>query len=355
MFSFIKKGVAGTKLGQPPGTLTSFSKSPSKEAKFEKITYNQENFERKVCSRTTDIMSVKDRSDITWLNFYDNSNIEILKDVAEKFELNHLSLEDILNPDHRPKIEYLDDKILLIIKMISINDQGKLEAEQVSFVAGTNYVLSFQEKPGDLFDPIRNRLQKSVGRIRNMKSDYLLFSLLDIIIDNYFVVLESFAQKLEDLELTLIKDSKEFQLVNLHEIKMQLFYLRKISWPLREITSSLQRTESKVLNSKTRMYFGDIFDHAIRTIDTTETLREVATGISELYTTNVSLKMNEIMQTLTIISTIFIPTTFIAGIYGMNFEFMPELKWQWGYFGALGLMLLIALAMLALFRKKGWL
>ncbi|MGM0599745.1 MAG: magnesium/cobalt transporter CorA [Candidatus Rifleibacteriota bacterium] len=354
MFRFMKKGVAQTKLGQPPGTLTSFSEKSLKETNFEKVVYNHQNFERELCTGTDEIPATKEKN-ITWLNFYENSNIELLKSVAEKFELNHLSLEDILNPDHRPKIEYLEDKILLIIKMISINDEGKLIVEQVSFVAGHNYVLCFQEKPGDLFDPIRNRLQNSIGRIRTMESDYLLFALLDIIIDNYFVVLENFAQKLEDLELTLIQDPNNFQLVKLHEIKMQLFFLRKISWPLREITSSLQKTESRLLSSKTRMYFGDIFDHAIRTIDTTETLREVAMGISDLYTTNVSLKMNEIMQTLTIISTIFIPTTFIAGIYGMNFEFMPELKWQWGYFGALGLMLFVALSMLTFFRKKGWL
>jgi magnesium transporter len=263
-------------------------------------------------------------------------------------------MEDILNPDHRPKMEVFEDKIMLILKMISIDEKGRLQNEQVSIVFGKNYVLTFQERPGDLFDPVRARLEKSVGRMRSMKADYLAFALTDVIVDNYFVVLEAVAEMLEELEMTLINDPESFRVIDIHDLKMQLFYLRKIAWPLRELAQGLLKTESELVRKPSRIYFGDLYDHTVRILETTETLREVSIGVSELYRSNISLKMNEIMQTLTIISTIFIPMTFIAGVYGMNFENMPELKWQYGYFGVMGIMLLVALAMLMFFRRKRW-
>jgi magnesium transporter len=354
MISFIKKGIAGSKLGKPPGTILSFSGSPEKEVEFEHIRYNSVDFRQKMLKGSENVPAPDDSDDITWLCFFGQSDLELMNRAAELYDIPHLLLEDILNPDHRPKIEIFDNQILIIVKMISINDEGSLVAEQVSFVVGKNYVLAFQEFPGDLFDPVRERLKKSLGRIRSMTADYLAFALLDLIVDNYFVVLEAVAEVLEGLEMTLIKEPSEFDVVDIHDLKMQLFYLRKIAWPLREVANGLQKAEIEIIRPHTKMYFTDVYDHSIRVLETTETLREVAIGVSELYMSNISLKMNEIMQTLTIISTIFIPTTFVAGIYGMNFEFMPELKWQWGYFGALGFMLMIGLVMLAFFRRKRW-
>lgn len=355
MLPFVKKGMAGSKLGKPPGTIVSFSDKIKGEVEFEHIKYNLTDYSQQRLRGAKNLPSVDLSDDVTWLCFFGHSDIDLITRAAEQYGIHHLAVEDILNPEHRPKFEVFGDQILVILKMISVNDEGKLIAEQISIVFGKNFVLAFQEQPGDLFDPVRERLREHVGRIRTMKSDYLAFSLIDIIVDNYFVVLEHVAGVLEELEMVLIKRPDDFESVDIHDLKMQLFYLRKIFWPVREVANALQKNESELIRAQTRMYFQDLYDHSIRVLETTETLREVSIGISELYMSSISLKMNEIMQTLTIISIIFIPMTFVAGVYGMNFEYMPELKWYWGYFGALGVMAAIAFGMILFFRRKRWL
>jgi magnesium transporter len=355
MLPFIKRGVAGSKLGQPPGTIVNFSEHSAQTVEFEQIRYNKTEFSQTKFSQATDVPPPDDSENITWLCFFGNSDLDLLKKTAELYEISQLALEDILNPDQRPKIDFYDNQILIILKMMTINDDGMLLSEQFSLLLGKNYVLVFQERPGDLFDPVRERLKNSIGRIRTLKADYLAFALVDIVVDYYFIILEAIAGVLEELELSMLENFERQTMTDIHDVKMQLFYLRKVAWPMREIAHRLQREEVKLLNPGTRIYFADVYDHTVRIIETTETLREVATGVSELYVSNISLKMNEIMQTLTIISTIFIPMTFVAGIYGMNFEYMPELKWNYGYFGALGIMFLMALFMLLFFRRKRWL
>ncbi|MFZ5953098.1 MAG: magnesium/cobalt transporter CorA [Candidatus Rifleibacteriota bacterium] len=355
MLQFVKKGIAESKRGKPPGTITKYSDKEQKEVEFELIKYDTGFFEQKQLKGAANLPLPDDSEQVNWICVYGHSDIGLLNRLAELYGISHLALEDILNPDHRPKLEFFDNHLLVILKMISYDSKGVLISEQISIVLGKNFVLAIQEQPGDLFDPIRERLRTSAGRIRTMSADYLAYSLLDVIVDNYFVILEDLAEELEELEMILIKEPEEFEPIDIHDLKMQLFYLRKISWPLREIAHSLQKTESGLVRSPTRLYFSDVYDHAIRVLETTETLREVSVGISELYTSNISLKMNEIMQTLTIISTIFIPLTFIAGVYGMNFEVMPELKWPNAYFGVLGIMVVIAVIMLIFFRRRRWL
>ncbi|GAB4280203.1 MAG: magnesium/cobalt transporter CorA [Candidatus Rifleibacteriota bacterium] len=354
MLPFVKKGIAETKLGKPPGTIIQLSNKTKGEVEFELIKYNSEKFEQKIMNGSNNIPAPEPGNSITWISIFGHSDINLINRIAELYEIHQLAMEDILNPDHRPKIDFLENKILIILKMISIDNSGMIDSEQVSIVLGENYVLTFQEKPGDLFDPIRERLKKHIGRIRTMTSDYLAFSLIDIIVDNYFVVLESIAGALEKIELMLVNDDPEFNQLDIHDAKMQVFYLRKLAWPLREIAHSLQKSEMTLIRQQTRVYFADLYDHSIRVLETAETLREVVNSITELHMNNTSFKMNEIMKTLTIISTIFMPMTFIAGIYGMNFEYMPELKWHWGYFGALGLMITLAATMLIYFRRKRW-
>lgn len=354
MIQFVKKGIAESKRGKPPGTIVKYSDKEQKEVEFELIKYNPDQVEHLHFKGPANMPGPETSDDISLICIFGH-DIELLNRVAELYQINPLALEDILNPDHRPKIEFFDHNILVILKMVSINDKGMLLSEQVSIVLGNNYVLAIQEQPGDLFDPIRDRIKNSVGRIRTMKADYLAYALLDIIVDNYFVVLEEIAEELEDLEMLLVSEPSDFDPKDVHDLKMQLFYLRKIAWPMRDIAYALQKAEVEQIRSQTRMFYADLFDHSVRVFETTETLREVSIGVSELHMSNISLKMNEIMQTLTIISTIFIPMTFIAGIYGMNFENMPELKWQYGYFGILGLMLFMALMMLLLFRRRRWL
>ena len=355
MLPFVKKGIAERKAGKPQGTIANFSPERANETIVELIEFDAGDYHEREITDINELYAIRQNNLVSWLCFYGLKDVETLKTAAEMFSINSLTVEDILNPDHRPKFETFDNYLFVIIKMIDINDDGHLSSEQVSFIIGENYVLTFQEKPGDVFDPIRERLRKNVGKLRQGHSDYLALSLIDIIIDNYFVVLECLAEALEELEVTLLKTPDEFNGNDVHELKMQLFYMRKISWPLREIAAALLRADSPIIWPESRIYFRDIYDHAVHVLETSETLREVSIGVYDLYISNISLRMNEIMRTLTIIATIFIPLTFIAGVYGMNFEFMPELKWQWGYPGIWFIMISVALGMLAYFRRRNWL
>lgn len=356
MLPFVKRGLAESKAGKPQGTIANYSDFKAGKTIIELLGYNADGdiIDRQVAG-VDELPAIRDSQSISWLCFYGLTDVEVLRRTAEIFNINSLSVEDILNPDHRPKLEAFDNYLLVIVKMIDISEEGTLSSEQVSIIIGENYVLTFQEKPGDVFDPIRERLRKNIGRIRAMASDYLGLSLIDVVIDNYFIVLECLAEALEDLELTLLNNPREFDGKDVHELKMQLFYMRKISWPLREITAALLRSESALLRQESRVYFRDIYDHAVHVLETSETLREVSIGVYDLYISSISLRMNEIMRTLTIIATIFIPLTFIVGVYGMNFEVMPELKWPNGYYLVMGAMLVVALAMLAFFRRRDWL
>ncbi len=355
MLPFVKKGIAESKAGNPHGTIVNFAPDRSGQTVVEFFNYDQVRCSEGKVIESSELAEIKQFDGITWLCFFGLGDVEMLRQTAEMFAINPLSVEDILNPDHRPKFEAFDNYLLIIVKMIDISEDGRLTSEQVSFIVGQNYVLTFQERPGDVFDPIRDRLRKNVGRIRSMASDYLALSLIDVVIDNYFVVLESLAAALEELELSLLKFPDGFEGREVHELKMQLFYMRKISWPLREIAAALLRAESPLIHPESRIYFRDIYDHTVHVLETSETLREVSIGVYDLYISNISMRMNDIMRTLTIIATIFIPLTFIVGVYGMNFEHMPELKWSWGYYGVLAFMITVALAMLVFFRRRKWL
>lgn len=354
MLPFVKKGIAERKAGKPQGTIANFSPDRANETIVELIEYDASEYREKEITDINELYATRQNHYVSWLCFYGLKDVEMLKNAAEMFSINPLSVEDILNPDHRPKFETFDNYLFVVIKMIDISDEGRLSSEQVSFIIGENFVLTFQERPGDVFEPIRERLRKNVGKLRNTHSDYLALSLIDIIIDNYFVVLECLAEGLEELEVTLLKTPENFDGNDVHELKMQLFYMRKICWPLREIASGLIRSESPIIRPESRIYFRDIYDHAVHVLETSETLREVSIGVYDLYISNISLRMNEIMRTLTIIATIFIPLTFIAGVYGMNFENMPELKWGWGYPLVWLVMLGLAAGMLVFFRRKNW-
>ncbi len=353
MLPFVKRGIAERKAGKPQGTIANFSPDRANETIVELIEFDAGEYHEREITDINELYAIRQNNLVSWLCFYGLKDVETLKTAAEMFSINPLTVEDILNPDHRPKFETFDHYLFVIIKMIDISDDGHLSSEQVSFIIGENFVLTFQERPGDVFEPIRERLRKNVGKLRQGHSDYLTLTLIDIIIDNYFVVLECLAEALEELELILLETPQEFKGNDVHELKMQLFYMRKISWPLREIAAALLRADSPLIWPESRLYFRDIYDHAVHVLETSETLREVSIGVYDLYISNISLRMNDIMRTLTIIATIFIPLTFIAGVYGMNFENMSELKW--GYPGIWVVMAAVALAMLAFFRRRNWL
>jgi magnesium transporter len=240
--------------------------------------------------------------------------------------------------------------------MLSFDEEiNQTRIQQFSLILGPNYVISFQEKFGDVFNPIRERLRKAKGRIRKMGADYLMYALIDSIVDNYFIVLEKIAERIEELEEDVISNPSPEILQTLHNLKRELIVLRKSVWPQREVVSGLERGESSLIQEKTAVFLKDLHDHTFQVIDTTETLRDIVSGMLDVYLSSVSNRMNEIMKLLTIIATIFIPLTFIAGVYGMNFEYMPELAWPWAYFATLGIMLIVFVVMLIWFRRKRFL
>jgi len=276
--------------------------------------------------------------------------------LGDCFSLHPLVLEDILNTDQRPKIEDHGEYIYIVLKMLHKVNRAEFAAEQISIILGKNFVISFQEGiKGDAFDLIRERIRSGKGRIRGFGTDYLVYSLIDAIVDNYFVILEEIGERIENIEDELVKNPQAQTLHRIHGFKREMIYLRKAVWPLREVISALERKESPLVKDTTSIYLRDVYDHTIQVIDTIESYREMLSGMLDIYLSSISNRMNEIMKFLTVIGTIFIPLTFIVGIYGMNFEFIPELKWRYGYFIVISGMSAIAVLMLFYFKKKKWL
>jgi len=281
--------------------------------------------------------------------------VDVISDIGRYFDVHPLVLEDILNTNQRPKMEDYGKYLFLVLKMMMYKPKtGKIDIEQVSIIFGKNFIVSFQEKEGDVFDLIRTRIRNKKGMIREQGEDYLLYALIDALVDNYFVVLEQIGEKIEVLEKEVLTNPSSSIMNNVHSLKRELISLRKSVWPLREVINNLQRVESRIISKATKIYFRDVYDHTVQVIDAVETFRDMSSGLVDLYLSSVSNKMNEIMKVLTIFAAIFIPLTFVAGIYGMNFEFMPELKWRYGYFMVWGVIALITLGLIAYFRKKKW-
>ncbi len=292
---------------------------------------------------------------VTWVDVGGVHKIDILEAFGKQFNLHPLLLEDIANTDQRPKLDDYEAYFFLVMKMLTTSDRGDILVEQVSFVLGRNYVLSFQENGTDVFQPVRDRLRSGKGRLRQSGSDYLLHALVDAVVDRYFAVLEMLGERIELLQERVIADPKPDTLKDIHALKQQLLFVRRAVWPLREAINNLSRSDCPFLHEPTKVFFRDVYDHVVQIVDTIETLREMVSASLDIYLSSVSYRLNAVMRVLTVITTIFMPLTFIAGIYGMNFEHMPELKWPWGYAMALGLMGIVATAMLIGFRRKKWL
>ena len=341
------------KTGLPPGTLVHIG-----EKKTEKVTITAFNYAGARCDVRQDVLPDElapptDES-ITWVNVGGVHKMGILESFGKVFQLHPLLLEDIANTDQRPKLEDYETCLFLVMKMLSLTDRQDIVVEQVSLVLGRNFVLSFQENGADVFTPVRDRLREGKGRLRQSGADSLLYALVDAIVDQYFEVLEVLGEKIEVLQDLVISDPKPETLQRIHTLKRQLLFLRRAVWPLREAANNLSRSESPFLQDSTKVFFRDVYDHVIQIVDTIETLREMVSAGLDIYLSSISYRLNGVMKVLTIITTIFMPLTFIVGIYGMNFEHMPELKWEWGYPFVLGLMLAIAIAMLGFFKGKKW-
>ena len=344
------------KAGLPPGTLVHIGDKKSDLTRVTLFDYNEQGLEEKEITEAEECALFKDKSTVTWINVAGLHQVEVLEKLNECFGLHPLVLEDILNTDQRPKMEDFGDYLFIVLKTLFLNDDLKEEvgSEQVSLILGPNFVLSFQERGGGLFDPIQERIRNGKGRVRKMGPDYLVHAILDTIIDHYFVVLEKLGERIEFLEEELVSRPTPVTLGEMHRLKREMIFLRKAVWPLREVIGSLERGESSLIQESTVIYLRDIYDHTIQVIDNIETYRDMLSGMLDIYLSSISNRMNEIMKVLTIIATIFIPLTFIVGLYGMNFKNMPELEWRWGYPLVLFLMLAVAVFMLFYFRRKKW-
>ena len=344
------------KAGLAPGTLVHDGDKKVEKAKITIIDYDATQFQEKEVETIEECFPFRDTPTITWINIDGLHEVGIIEKIGKHFSIHPLILEDILHTGQRPKMEDFEDHIFLVVKMFYYDEKdNEIKMEQVSLLLGSNFVISFQEREGDIFNSIRERIRNHKGRIRRMKADYLGYALLDTIVDNYFIILEKIGEDIENMEEELVTRPTPETLQTIHNLKRELIVLRKSIWPLREVVNSLERGESPLINEATGVYLRDVYDHTIQVIDTIETFRDMVSGMLDIYLSSISNKMNEVMKVLTIIATIFIPLTFVAGIYGMNFEFMPELKWHWGYFAALFVMVIIVVSMLFCFRRKRWL
>ncbi|ACM20864.1 cobalt transport protein CorA [Geotalea daltonii FRC-32] len=353
MAKHIKRSI---KSGLPPGTLVHIGAKSDREIRITVMDYHAGGCEEKEIKALKECVYYSDTSIVSWIDVEGLHEVEIVRQVGDCQGLHPLVLEDILNTNQRPKVEDYGDYLYIVLKMLHNGDGTGIVAEQVSLVLGSNFVISFQEgMKGDVFNPIRERLRSGKGKIREMGADYLAYALMDAVVDNYFVVLERVGERIEELEDAVMADPRPETVREIHQLKREVILLRKAVWPLREVISALERRESKLISEKVVVYLRDLYDHTIQVIDNIEASRDMLAGMLDVYLSSISNRMNEVMKFLTIIGTIFIPLTFIAGVYGMNFQNMPELHWQWGYFACLFLMALVAVFLLIYFKRKRWL
>jgi magnesium transporter len=354
MLQLFKK--SSEKVGLPPGSPVHVGEIKAEEIKITLVDYDQTNYEEREIKNIEESFPFKETPTVTWINIDGLHKVDIIEKIGGHFGLHPLVQEDIVHTGQRPKFENLDEHIFVILKMFRYREEDdEVEAEQVSIILGSNFVISFQEQEGDTFDFVRDRLRNNRGRIRRMRADYLAYVLIDSIVDNYFSILEQYGEKIEALEEELTINPGVETLNTIHRLKKDIMLLRRSVWPLREVIGALQREESSLIGEAIMVFIRDLYDHTIQVIDSIDTLQEILSGLQDLYLSSVSNKMNEVMKVLTIFAAIFIPLTFMAGIYGMNFEFMPELKLRWAYPALWVAMITVALGLLTFFRRRKWL
>jgi magnesium transporter len=354
MYKIVRK--ISDKAGLPPGSPVYVGEKRTEKVKITVIDYDEKNFEMLKIQSIEECFPYKKTPSITWINIDGLHEISNIEKMSECFGIHPLVVEDILNTDGRAKMDIFDEYIFLVVKMHTFDaETEEIDIEQVSIVFGRNFVITFQEREGDIFEAVRNRLKNGRGSIRKAGADYLAYALIDALVDSYFSVLEWIGEEIEDIEEELVANPAPETLRRIHFLKREMIYLRRSVWPLRETISSLERSESPLIKHSTGIYLRDLYDHTVQVIDCVETFRDMLSGMLDIYLSSISNRMNEVMKFLTIIGTIFIPLTFIAGVYGMNFEYMPGLKWHWGYFTVLAVMGVASMVLLAYFKRKKWL
>ena len=350
----IKK--SSKKAGLSPGSLVHIGDKKIETIRISLMNYDPANLLEKQLPAIEASFPYRDTPPVTWINVDGLHEIDVIEKIGVHFGIHPLVLEDILNTGQRTKAEEFDNYIYIVLKMLVFDETvDHITAEQVSLILGPHFLISFQEKEGDVFDFVRERIRKARGRIRKSGCDYLAYALMDAVVDHYFEILEKLGDKIELLEEQLLEEPTPRILEDIHRLKREMIFFRKQVWPLREVINSLIKDPSELIQETTHIFLRDVYDHTIQVIDTIESFRDLLSGLSDLYLSTVSNRMNEVMKFLTIIATIFIPLTFVAGIYGMNFEFMPELKWPWAYPALWLLLIMISVSMLFWLKRKKWL
>ncbi|TVR76132.1 MAG: magnesium and cobalt transport protein CorA [Chitinophagaceae bacterium] len=349
--------VKNIKVGMPPGSLVFTGQKKMDSSLITLIQYNEQEYFEKQYENIEDALdSMNEFTGVNWLNIDGLHDEELVEKTGAYFQIHKLCLEDILSINQRPKQEDYKSYLFIVLKMISLDkDNQELDPEQVSLLLKENHLVTFQEKSGDVFQHVRKRIHEGKGNIRKKQTDYLMYALLDAIVDYYYVILEHYGEKIDEIESQLLDNSEKNIMHQIHHVRKEILFIRRSVYPLREMIHQLQQYETEFIKSENKVFLRDLYDHTIQIIETIEVFRDMASGLLDIYMNTLSHRMNAIMKTLTIIATIFIPLTFIVGIYGMNFEYMPELAWRWAYFAILGFMTLVVMGMLFYFRKRKWL
>jgi len=342
--------------GEPPGVLKLPQDAPQEAPIITLIEYGPDSLEERTDVDCDELLWHLNNELVTWINIDGLGDLTVLRILGQRFNLHPLALEDVLDTNQRPKVEQYDDYLFLVAKMIYVEQDKKIGAEQVSMFLGKTFLITIQEEADfDVFEPVRARIRGGKGRIRRAGPDYLAYALLDSIIDYYYPVLESIGTEIDTIEDELIKNPFVRPVGSLHEHKRTLTQIRRMVWPLRDVTNLLLHEDSGLIQSETKVYLRDCYDHSVQLMDMVESYRDVLSGLTEIHISSIGLRTNEIMRVLTVISSTFIPLTFIAGVYGMNFEHMPELTKPWGYGACLTLMLIVAVGQVLFFKRKHWL
>jgi magnesium transporter len=341
------------KTGLPPGTLQTSEQAERPAVQITIIQYNETEWKEKKVATVDELPAMLNDSFVSWINIDGVHDSTIIERIGKVFKIHPLTLEDIMNTDQRPKYEDYDDYDVVMLKMLYLEE--KLKSEQLTVLLMKNTVLTFQEIQGkDAFDPVRLRIRSGKGRIRKVGADYLAYALIDSIVDSYFNILDGVGTSVDKLDEELRLAPTQATLHKLYHLKREMIFLRKSVWPMRELISTMERTESPRISESTYVYFRDVLDHSVRVMETSDVFRDIVGGMMDIYHSTISNKMNEVMKVLTSISTIFIPVTFIAGVYGMNFKYMPELNTKWGYFAVMLFMAGIIISLFVYFRRKRW-
>jgi len=346
---------ASNKAGLPPGSLVHIGEHAADKSRVSAFIYDQDQCSYHREMTVGEIASLVTAGKVSWINVSGVHDTELIREMGNVFGLHHLLLEDIMHTGQRPKVEEYEETLFIVFKMLTFDPgQDSVQEEQVSLVLGKDWVLSFQEKEGDVFDPVRERISRAKGRIRRMGSDYLTYALVDAVVDHYFGVLEKIGDKIEDLQDEVLERPSKNIMQTIHKSKQELIFVRHSIWPLRDALNQVVRGEFEQITEQVSVYFRDVLDHTRQVLDAVDTFRDMLGATLEIYLSSLSHHMNQVMKVLTIIATLFIPLTFIVGIYGMNFAYMPELSWRYGYLAVWGVMLALAGGMIYAFKRQRW-